>query len=69
MSPLYMFGWQEKYKDIEAENFFISDNTSSDVVRVYPSLDARSDLKRKFKNAHPESLGITAIKTGFMSSL
>ena len=52
MSPLYMFGWREKYRDMEAENFFISDNeTRGDAIRVYPSLDTKSDFKQKFKNA------------------
>ena len=37
-------------------------------IKVYPSLDAHSNLERNFRDAQPSTLGITAMKTGLFSS-
>ena len=71
MSPFYFFGWSELGQDMEAQNFFLSDKdgTAKETIKVYPSLDIKTDLPKKFRNAQPESLGITIMKTGLFCSL
>ena len=72
MSPLYFFGWKTIASDMEAQNFFLADPEKDNIkntIKVYPSLDAHSDLERKYRDAQPDTLGITVMKTGFMSSL
>ena len=72
MSPFYWFGWHEMAQDMEAQNFFLADPSKDDVkntIKVYPALDAKSDLPRKFRDAQPSEMGINVMKTGFLSSV
>jgi len=72
MSPVYFFGWWERDSDMEAQNFFLADPTEVDAkntIKVYPSLQTKTDLPKKYRDCMPESLGITVMKTGFLSSL
>eukprot|EP00354_Favella_ehrenbergii_P012352 CAMPEP_0170466662 /NCGR_PEP_ID=MMETSP0123-20130129/10535_1 /TAXON_ID=182087 /ORGANISM="Favella ehrenbergii, Strain Fehren 1" /LENGTH=78 /DNA_ID=CAMNT_0010732841 /DNA_START=350 /DNA_END=586 /DNA_ORIENTATION=+ len=72
MSPFYWFGWHELNHDMEAQNFFLADVEHDDVantIKVYPSLDTRTDLPKKYRDVQPHSLGITVMKTGLFSSL
>ena len=72
MSPYYFFGFRQLSMDMEAQNFFLADPLKDNVdstIKIYPSLNIQSDLPMEFRDAHPEYLKITALKTGFLSSL
>lgn len=71
MSPFYWFGWRNLAKDMEAQNFFLADDKKSNVentIKVYPSLETKSDLERTFRDVQPDTWNITVMKTGFLSS-
>ena len=71
MSPINFFGWTQLATDMEAQNFFLADPEKNDLkstIKVYPSLESHSDLERQYRDVQPKSLGITAMKTGFLSS-
>lgn len=72
MSPYYMFGWREIGKDMEAQNFFLADDKKDNVentIKVYPSLETKSDLPRTYRDVQPDVFNITLMKTGFLSSI
>ena len=72
MSPLYIFGWKEINSDMEAQNFFLVDSeraTLGNTIKVYPTLDTRTDLPKTYRDVQPKSMGITAMQMGFLSSL
>ena len=72
MSPFYLFGWRELSKDMEAQNFFLADpnkDNAESTIKIYPALDVKSDLPRKYRDVAPEELSITEMRTGFLSSL
>ena len=53
MSTFYFFGWRELSRDMEAQNFFLSDPKKDNVentIKIYPALDAKSDLPRKYRD-------------------
>ena len=72
MSPFYFFGWSELNRDMEAQNFFLADPVNDKVentIKIYPSLETRTDLPKKYRDVMPDSLGVTVMKTGIFSSL
>lgn len=72
MSPIYFFGWQEIASDMEAQNYFLADKenpSAANTIKIYPSLDTKSDITRKYRDAQPSELGITVMRTGFLSSV
>ena len=72
MSPYYLFGWRNIAKDMEAQNFFIVDDqkdTIENTIKVYPSLETKSDLPRNYRDVQHDVMNISVMKTGFLSSI
>lgn len=57
---------------MEAQNYFLADKenpSATNTIKVYPSLETKSDITRNYRDAQPSELGITVMRTGFLSSV
>ena len=57
---------------MEAQNFFIVDDqkdTIENTIKVYPSLETKSDLPRNYRDVQHDVMNISVMKTGFLSSI